>query len=128
MSAVLNFSQKFETLTCCNCGVVFAMLASLEKNRREDSKLFYCPNGHPQHFAESEADKLRRQLEKANSETEWQRARAQRLEKDLQSQKGQLTKLKNRVAKGVCPCCGRSFVALKRHMKTKHPDYVEGEG
>lgn len=124
MSAVLKYEQTLETTSCCVCGIQFGVPPSFIANKRTNAGNLYCPNGHSLGWSKSEADKLREQLQKANAATEWQRARAQRLEKDLQSQKGQMTKLKNRVAKGVCPCCGRSFTALARHMKTKHPDYT----
>lgn len=75
----------------------------------------------------SEADKLRQQLQKEREATEWQRARANQLEKSLTAQKGQMTKLKKRINNGVCPCCRRSFAALAQHMRRKHPDYVEKE-
>lgn len=126
MSAVLDFQNKIQTITCSGCGVVYGLPYGFIDNRQQDKQVFYCPNGHRQQYTKSEADKLREQLTQEKAATEWQRARINRLEKDLQSQKGQMTKLKNRIAKGVCPCCGRSFVALARHMKTKHPDYVEG--
>jgi hypothetical protein len=31
-------------------------------------------------------------------------------------------RLEKRVRSGLCPCCKRSFVNLKRHMATKHPE------
>jgi hypothetical protein len=31
--------------------------------------------------------------------------------------------LHRRVGNGVCPCCSRSFTNLKRHIRSKHPDY-----
>lgn len=31
----------------------------------------------------------------------------------------------DRVGKGVCPCCKRSFTNLRRHMTTKHPDVAK---
>lgn len=37
----------------------------------------------------------------------------------------QVVRHKKRAAPGLCPCCNRSFVGLSRHMKTKHPQYVE---
>jgi hypothetical protein len=39
--------------------------------------------------------------------------------------KGKHTQLKKRVANGVCPCCHRSFVALRRHIETKHPEFKD---
>ena len=44
-------------------------------------------------------------------------------DRKLSASKGQMTKLKNRVKNGVCPCCNRTFVNLLRHMKSKHPEY-----
>lgn len=37
--------------------------------------------------------------------------------------KGVATRLKNRAAHGVCPCCNRTFQQLARHMSAKHPDF-----
>lgn len=48
-----------------------------------------------------------------------------RMERSAAAQRGVLTRLKNRVAAGVCPCCHRSFKQLSEHMKMKHPDYTE---
>ena len=39
--------------------------------------------------------------------------------------KGQVTRIKKRVANGVCPCCNRTFKDLAAHMSTQHPDYIE---
>lgn len=41
--------------------------------------------------------------------------------------KGKLTKTRNRIAKGVCPCCNRSFVNLGKHMAGQHPDFGAAE-
>lgn len=46
-------------------------------------------------------------------------------ERRVSAAKGQVTKLKNRTAAGVCPCCTRSFENLKRHMATKHPAFTD---
>lgn len=126
MSAILDFQNRIQTITCSGCGVVYGLPYGFIDNQLQDKQIFYCPNGHSQQYIKSEADKLREQLVQEKAATEWQKARANRLEKDLQVQKGQATKLRNRLAKGVCPCCKRSFTVLSRHMKTKHPDYVEG--
>jgi hypothetical protein len=42
--------------------------------------------------------------------------------------KGQLTKHRKRSAAGTCPCCNRTFANMGRHMKTKHPEFVEEQG
>jgi len=61
----------------------------------------------------------------AGSARNRQRERAERTERRLSAQKGVTTRIKNRVANGVCPCCKRSFTDLRRHMETKHPKYAE---
>lgn len=38
------------------------------------------------------------------------------------------TRAKKRAATGTCPCCGRSFVQLRRHMAAKHPDHLAEHG
>ncbi|HYC31767.1 MAG TPA: hypothetical protein VEB59_05720, partial [Gemmatimonadales bacterium] len=45
----------------------------------------------------------------------------------LRSTKGVVTKIKRRVAGGVCPCCNRTFSDLARHMSGKHPGWGNGE-
>lgn len=123
MSAVLNFNQALSTLTCYRCGIVFAVPQYFRTMRLDDKENFWCPNGHPQAFVKSEADRLREQLTEANRRLEWERGRVKAKEKEVIAQKGQITKLKNRISKGVCPCCKRSFSDLHRHMRSKHPDY-----
>ena len=44
-------------------------------------------------------------------------------ERRASAARGQVTKLKNRAAAGVCPCCNRQFQNLKNHMATKHPEF-----
>ena len=39
--------------------------------------------------------------------------------------KGQVTKIKRRVGKGICPCCRRNFANLRDHMEDEHPDWSE---
>lgn len=60
-----------EQITCINgmvvtncpaCGTPFAVEATLWRNVKRTGQRFYCPNGHPQGFGESDADKLRKQL------------------------------------------------------------------
>jgi hypothetical protein len=118
-----------ESVTCYLCGVAFGMPSGLRAKRLEDSKTFYCPNGHGQHYTETEATRLRRQLELKTNEADRQRERAERKERQLIAAKGRITRAKNRVAAGVCPVneCHRHFNNLGRHMATKHPDFKARE-
>ncbi len=118
--------------TCCNCGVIFAMPADLQKNLIETGRLFYCPNGHPQHYTESEVSKLEKRLkqEKAfraaaekdlQSEREWSKRQA----RSRSALRGVVTRLKNKIADGKCPCCDQYFSDLHNHMVHDHPEYLE---
>ena len=133
MSAVLDFNQRLTTITCYKCGIVFAVPQYFKTKRQEDTENFWCPNGHSQAYIKSEAQKLREQLEAERRNVEWYKNMAKSKDSQIKGMNIQLGKAKaklkrteTRVAHGVCPCCHRQFQNMSRHMKTKHPDYVEG--
>ena len=121
---------NYEEITCCNCNTAFCMEVGLYKNRLDDHKLFYCPNGHPQHFmGEREVDRLKRQLEQKQREVEFEQrmkidARRKLLGQKIATGKAKAarTRLLHRVECGVCPHCQRTFKQLAAHMKAKHAD------
>lgn len=129
----VNMATKFVTITCCHdrCGITFAVERSWYNYRHDDHRWFYCPNGHRQHYpqksdqekAEEEAARARadrdRYARMLNNESERRRA----TERSRSAIRGQLTKTKNRIARGLCPCCNREFMNLARHMERQHPDY-----
>jgi aspartate/glutamate racemase len=128
MSAVLNVQQQLRAVNCYSCGTTFGMESSFYQDRVRDHGEFYCPNGHRQHFiGETEAERLKRQLDAERSRSEFFRRQSESERRSKSAIKGQLTKTKNRIAKGVCPCCNRQFSDLHRHMETKHPDYAASE-
>lgn len=101
--------------------------------RRNDHKTFYCPSGHPQSYqGESEAEKFRRERDRLaqriaerDDDLKRQRERAEAAERRSAAARGQITKIKNRVGHGICPCCNRTFENLHRHMTTQHPTFAE---
>ena len=106
------------------CGLVFGMSKRFQKASANNRTSFYCPRGHHLRYGKGELDRLRDEL--AASEARGS-ARLKRLRSERRSHsatKGHVTRQKKRAAAGVCPCCNRSFVALAKHMKTKHPDYA----
>lgn len=120
----------YSIVECCHegCNVLFAMTCSMYNQRKEDHKYFYCTNGHQQYFSgETEAQKLKRQLESKQADLEWQHAQRRRTERQLSAAKGQVTKIKNRVGNGVCPCCNRSFLNLHNHMRHRHPEWKDNQ-
>lgn len=118
----------------CWCGMRHAVPESLraEQMRQYDNRLevmgVHCPMGHS-HVpkGERECDRLKRRLER---EVAWQdqlRAELRDAELSLSATRGVVTRIKNRIANGVCPCCSRSFGTdskLARHIKSKHPDFA----
>jgi hypothetical protein len=109
---------------CWVCGVPFSAPQALHDAIKRDDKILYCPRGCKLGLGESEADKLRRQLDDQQRATQRANNRLQHERRSHAATKGQLTKTKKRVANGVCPCCNRSFKNVQRHMKDEHPEYV----
>lgn len=122
-------------LTCCDCFTHFAMDNDLYRRRLEQGGTFYCPNGHGQHFTETEVKKLQEQNRNLKKQLDWAESSARRARQEVERTKrqkaaikGQLTKTRKRIANGVCPCCNRTFRNVARHIETKHPDFVEAVG
>lgn len=133
MNNTIELSVKLETETCCNCGTPFAIHAPLRQAFLDNGSTFYCPNGHPQHYTKPTKKRLaeaQKELARLREANEWYSDEYTRHTKELKTTKNKLrgqkaahTRLKNRIANGVCPCCNRQFVNLHRHMETQHPDY-----
>lgn len=130
----MSFTEilTFTVVHCCRCSVPFGMTKALNARRLNDGKDFYCPNGHPQVYSESNLQKLEKELARKEDDLKYYRGRNDQLynEKEavkrrLSATKGQVTKIKNRVSKGVCPCCNRTFENLACHMQNQHPEFAE---
>ena len=124
MSQTISYSDTLSVETCW-CGTTYAIPTTLrdymmdcKRNGRQQPNV-YCPLGHTWFFSgEAEVDKVKRQL--ANIEEELRIERASH-----SSTKGELTKSRKRAARGVCPCCKRSFVNVARHVAHMHPEHLE---
>lgn len=124
----------YVTQVCCHstCGIAFAVPSTWDAQKRNDHTSFYCPNGHKQSYTGmSETEKLRLERDRlaqriAQRDDEVARQRDLRLgvERRLNATRGVVTRIKNRVGNGVCPCCSRSFGNLAKHMASKHSDYA----
>jgi hypothetical protein len=111
-----------ESVTCGECGTLFGLGSGFKKNRLEDGRSFFCPNGHGISWSESEVVKLRRSLQ--NAQEEAIRARNAAAHNDAERAKAEkkIARLLKRVKAGVCPAgCKRSFTNLRRHVETLHP-------
>lgn len=112
---------------CYRCKCDMTLPRALYEAAKKSSRIeFYCPYGHSQIFAEGESEetKLRRERDRLQQRLAEKDDTISRLEREKSAQRGQVTKLRNRVSKSVCPCCTRSFTDLRRHMATKHPEFA----
>lgn len=119
---------------CCNCSVAFCMTTTLRNERLEDRKLFYCPNGHAQHYTGKSQDQQRIEalelevrnkelaLTSARTSREWAEKRAKGANIAAGMARGALRRTIARVHAGVCPHCNRTFRQLARHMTSKHSE------
>ena len=114
---------------CPSCGVTYGITEEFARQRQASGQHYFCPNGHTLSWKDSEADILRRHLATAQQDAEWYKARSLEVEGSLRATKGVVTKLRKRVAAGVCPFgCRRHFADLERHVGTKHAGAtLEGE-
>jgi hypothetical protein len=118
MDTILGILNKVE---CCICGIYFGIPKAMHENLKEHGGSFFCPNGHSLHFGDSRVEQLRRQINALN-------ARLSQAHEEISRQRGVIKtinqtqeKKRRRVNAGVCPHCHRSFVALARHIRSKHP-------
>jgi transposase-like protein len=130
----MTFELQFEPTTCCTCGLTFAVPIAWYRKKRETHERFCCPNGCKLEFsAKTELDRVREETDRARAEAKTVQAqlneeRHLRLvrERELEKLSKAKAALENRVSKGQCPCCNRTFKHLARHMSSKHPEKVEG--
>lgn len=95
---ILIATRPFRVLTCCLCAVEFAVPTVLDETCLRDKQIFWCPNGHDQHYITSikeTLDRVRQDLAEALASRD--RAEAQ------------VNRLKDRMREN-----------LRRHMQIKH--------
>jgi hypothetical protein len=116
-------TETLELTSCPACSIQFAVPKQWLDARRENGNDFRCPNGHSLSY-KSEIDRLRKALTAEQASKAALADQLQAAERSASAARGQVTKLRKRIANGVCPCCNRTFANLARHMASKHP----GEG
>lgn len=129
-------SVAYVQVDCASCAFTFAVPESLISRRRADGRDFFCPaGGHRLNFGKSDADRLRdanetlqRRLEAGQATITHLRDQVDATERARRAQVGVNTKLRKRVAHGVCPCCRRTFADLARHIAGQHPDFSTSDG
>lgn len=127
MGNTITYSDTLTIMECGECGITFAVPETWRKHRQHTGETWYCPNGHSRVYREPDIKRLERELAAANERIASERARRLSTQDQLEATersraavKGQLTKVKNRIQKGVCPHCNRHFQNVERHMASKH--------
>lgn len=124
MAGVLTVTSSFEAVTCCSCGVVFAMTAEMNRKRMKSGERFYCPNGHGQAYTDTDARKIKQleqRLEVQRKETERARDQRDSIQRSLSTTRGHVTRLRKKLEQGFCPFCDHQFADVKAHMELQHP-------
>lgn len=120
------------TVVKCWCGMrhaVPAELRNLQLRQHNDGRRkvvsIYCLLGHAHWPAgETKAERLERELQAERDYAGRVVAEREQAAASAAAYKGVATKARKRAAAALCPCCGRSFVQIRRHMAAKHPDYL----
>ena len=136
----LTYTESL-TVVHCTCGMPYAIphtlyQRALEKRGPRGVEVC-CPVGHYWHFTgKTDAEILAEEkaaLEQRNTRLsaalDQAQAEAQAQVKRANAYKGEVTKIKKRTEKGVCPVpgCKRSFVDVARHVASKHPGVDHGD-
>ena len=124
--------------TCPVCTILYAVPQQLLDRASERAESWYCPNGHSLPFIETELDRQKQRAEQAerrlastqDTAARW-RDNAERERRTAIAYKGHLTRIRNRMANGVCPVpgCKRSgFKQVMQHIASLHPDWLHDHG
>ena len=118
--------------TCPTCGIVYGLDRDFEQRNDREGRSWYCPSGHSVVFKKSSLDAAREEAEAERRRRKWAEARAtaaqdqaQAAERSARATRGHLTRLRRRIANGVCPWCKRSFKNVADHVKGQHPEHLE---
>ena len=124
---VYGVTVRMTTEICYSCAMPFEMPEAFHDRAIADHSItFYCPAGHGQRFSgKTEAQKLQGQLDRAKARETSLRDQYEAEKRSASAYKGQVTRVRNLVAKGICPVagCRRNFTNVREHMATQHPDF-----
>lgn len=133
----IQMTTILKVLSTACCGNVFAMNEGHYRARQDDKRDFFCPAcGSRQVFrrsdAELEADRQYQERRKVEDQLTRERAahdqtKCERstLTRKLHATRGVVTRTKNRIRNGICPCCNEYFANLHAHMAQAHRDYEQ---
>ncbi|WP_454112799.1 hypothetical protein [Microbacterium maritypicum] len=120
-------------ITSCWCGIRLAIPDDLHSIARSKGTTVYCPLGHRFVYGDTEVERLKREAEEAKRQARYARAsrdaaydQARAAERSAAAYKGHATRLRNRIANGVCPVagCRRHFDNVQAHIEGQHPEWA----
>jgi len=126
MSFVMALNVSLEAIEC-GCGHTVYMETTTMTRLQRSHKTFYCTicGEHRYWPGKSDLEKLRGKLATTRDMLDTAIMERNHNEHRRRGELAAKTRIKNRIANGVCPCCQRTFQNLGRHMKSQHPNYVE---
>ncbi len=134
MTQTMEYTGRL-TITRCWCGIALAIPEDLYRwAQAEKHRAVHCPLGHEFVFTENATDRANRRAKEAEataarlrSGIQAARDQARAAERSAIAYKGHLTRLRNRVANGVCPVagCKRSFTNVRAHIEGQHQDWLD---
>lgn len=96
----MEMNINMRLMTCCNCGISFAVPQSYYNELFSIHKTFYCPSGHPQYFtAETKEEKLKQQLNQCHIKIEYLTDDTSYLSNSNRSLRGVITRQKKAINK-----------------------------
>jgi hypothetical protein len=132
MSTTYDAVSSLTTIQCC-CGGTYAISETYRAQKHQEGGAWTCPycqtgwgyGGRGENARlKREAEAARQLAQRANERAAEYRQQAETQGRRAAAARGQVTKIKKRVANGSCPCCRQNFANLAAHMQTQHPDYA----
>ena len=127
--SVTTTSTTMAPEECFKCHVLFLVPQAFQQDCVDLGRSFWCPNGHQQVYAETETTKARKAAAAARKDADmaWERFRQERAAHDHEKRshaatRGHLTRMRNRIAAGMCPYCRRPIKQLREHVGARHPE------
>jgi hypothetical protein len=119
---------------CAKCGCEVSLPDALHTAAKRSSKISFCcttatqctsprASRRPIGCAESVTGSLSRSPNKDDRIQQLREGR-EAAERRASAARGQVTKIKNCVGHGICPCCNRTFENQSRHMASQHPTFT----
>lgn len=121
----LELAVSLTSIDCGECGGTYAINERYRKQCSDLGRSWTCPYCKTDwgYSGNGALDKAKRELEAERQRKAAALERANAAETERARIEKEIKRMKKRATAGVCPCCNRSFVALARHMQSKHPDY-----